>query len=590
MACGWQVIAGLALCASLVACGGGGGSSPPAFREPPPTLSQDTVPTGARLDLRSSNYFPMGAGDFWTYDVSQNGAVTPNGLQRNVSAGPDATGLVTLTESSAGLSGSAQYRKNDQGVWLVDPFGFLAPDGVRSLVGDLLEIAEPFYPAGAVLETIRQGTWDADLDGDGHPEGFRLEFRRQLVGFETITVPRGTAQTVHWRTVTVLTLYPSLPTASDVSTTGTEDSWWAPGIGLVRSERRIDGDGAQPPVTLTITGGSVAAQPLFPPPVDGTVTALPLVHNDLVFDAGRQRYYASVPGSVAGVGNSIASIDPATGAVGYSAAIGSEPSALGLAADGSVLYVGLNGSGEVVRLALPQMQETGRVRLPNVTFFGQLFAENISVSPVDATVFAVSMWRASVSPRHGGAALVRDMVLQPVMTQDHTGSNLIAFDADGQVVYGFNNETTEFGLRRNLVQADGLVQGLLVSAAAGSFSTRVLESSSRGVMLDRTLYRGADLTQLGQISAGGGCRLLARGDRYACLQSTFPVSGEQRLVVADATTFVTLSTPMFAASTPQAYPMLLVPGPDGQVALRLGNTSWNSSASALWLFNAPALQ
>ena len=40
--------------------------------------------------------------------------------------------------------------------------------------------------------------------------------------------------------------------------------------------------------------------------------------------------------------------------------------------------------------------------------------------------------------------LIRSGVLQPRMTQDHTGSNLIAFDANGQFVYGLNNETTEF--------------------------------------------------------------------------------------------------------------------------------------------------
>ncbi len=320
------------------------------------------------------------------------------------------------------------------------------------------------------------------------------------------------------------------------------------------------------------------------------MTELSLVHNDVVFDAGRQRYYASVPGSVTAVGNSIASIDPATGAVTYSAAIGSEPSALGLAADGSVLYVGLNGSGEVIRLALPQMQETGRVRLPTANFFGQLFAENISVSPVDANVFAVSMWRANVSPRHGGVALVRNMVLQPTMTQDHTGSNLIEFDpTNGVLIYGFNNETTEFGLRQLFAQPSGVVQGL-VTPAAGGFSTRVIEASPRGLMLDRTLYRGSDLAPLGQINAGGGCRLLPRGDRFACLQSTFPTGSEQRLVVADADTFVTLSTPTFATSLSPSIATMLVPGPTGQVALRLGNSWWNSPASALWLFTSPTLQ
>jgi hypothetical protein len=553
-------------------------------------VSQDIAPTGARLDLRSSNYFPMSAGDNWTYDVSQNGAVTPNGLVRSIIAGPDVTGLVTLSENGLGQSAVAQYRRTDQGVWVIDPFGAAAPDSVRQFVGDLIEFAEPFYAAGATFESIRQGSWGADLDGDGHPEGFRLEYRRQLVGFETLSVPRGSAQTVHLRTVTALTLYPSNINLRNVSTTATEDTWWAPGIGMVRAERRIDGDGAIPAMTLTITGGAVAGQPLFPPALDGTVTALSLLHNDLVFDAARQRYYASIPGNVAGVGNSIASIDPATGTVSYSPAVGSEPFALGLAPDGSALYVGLNGSGEVIRLSLPQLVETGRVRLPNVSFFGQLFAENIAVSPADPNVVAVSMWRANVSPRHGGVALLRNMVMQPVMTQDHTGSNLIAFDTTGQIVYGFNNETTEFGLRHNVVQADGLVQGLLVTASGGNFATRYLESSSLGIMLDRTLYRGSDLAPLGLVNAGGGCRLLPAVNRYACLQTSFPTSGEQRLVVANAATFATLSTPLFAASLPQALPMTIVPGPTGQVALRLGFSNWNAPASALWFFESASLQ
>src|SRR5262249_17252705 len=139
-------------------------------------------------------------------------------------------------------------------------------------------------------------------------------------------------------------------------------------------------------------------------------------------DSGRNVYYASVPGSVIGAGNSIATIDPATGQVTPSAPIGSEPGALALASDGSVLYVGLDGSGEVIRLALPSMTPQGRVRLAVDSSFGSTRAEAISVSPADATVAAVSMAYFGVSPRHAGVALLRDMVMQPKRTQVHTGS------------------------------------------------------------------------------------------------------------------------------------------------------------------------
>jgi hypothetical protein len=157
-------------------------------------------------------------------------------------------------------------------------------------------------------------------------------------------------------------------------------------------------------------------------------------------------------------------------------------------------------------------------------------------------------------------------------------------------VYGFNNETTEFGVRRNLVQADGLVQGLVVAGATGSSGARLLDSSSRGVMLNTVLYRGSDLTQIGQASApGGGCRWLPTVDRFACFASGFG-SGELRLVVVDPSTFVTLSTPKVSAVSMQGNPAAIVPGPMGQIALRIDHPFWNSSASEIWLFNSPALQ
>ena len=42
------------------------------------------------------------------------------------------------------------------------------------------------------------------------------------------------------------------------------------------------------------------------------------------------------------------------------------------------------------------------------------------------------------------------------MTQRHTGSDRIEYSADSTRVYGYNNETTEFGFRRLVVDAQGV--------------------------------------------------------------------------------------------------------------------------------------
>jgi hypothetical protein len=294
-----------------------------------------------------------------------------------------------------------------------------------------------------------------------------------------------------------------------------------------------------------------------------------------------------VPGSVPVHGNSIATIDPLTGAVSYSATVGSEPAALALSANGSVLYVGLDGSGDVIRLRLPDMLELGRTRLPVSAFYGQLLADSLAVSPVDPGVVAVAMRRVGVTPRHAGVALIRNDVLQPTITQEHTGSNVLVFDSGGASVYGFNNETTEYGLRRLAVLADGLQEVLVVPATG--FGTGTLDGSPQGLLLGRTLWRTPDLALLGSHAADGAqCRWHAGSARVVCLGQMG--SGYDRyLTVADPNSFVVQATPVFQPGYGLEDIAQIVPGPRGQVALRIGPVYVGTAASAIWLFTTPAL-
>jgi DNA-binding beta-propeller fold protein YncE len=586
----WQPGLAALLLATLAACGGGGGSSP-STRSPLPTLSQDTNPTGARLDYRSRDYFAAAPGDNWTYEVRIGGSANGQTATRSVSAGSGSDFLIT--ENSFATSDVTTYRRTPEGLLAVAPLAGVVPASVNLFIGNLLEYAEPFYAVGSTRRIVRQGSWGEDLDGDGVAESYRLEVAQVLVGFESLVLPSGTlADVAHFRNVTSLTLQPSDLKQPAFTVIGTEDAWWAPGIGLVRSDLAIvDGTG-QPIDTAysqVLTGGTVGGRVLFAPAPDGAVSKIALVHNALVFDAARQRYYASVPGSVAGNGNRIASIDAVKGVLSYpTGAVGSEPSALALSADGSALYVALDGSGEVLKLNLPGFTEAWRVRLPADTFFGQLLAERLAASPA-SDVVAVSLVRPGVSPRHGGVALIRGGVLQPRRTQEHTGSNLITFDGDGSFLYGFNNETSEFGLRRIAVLADGLQEQQVVPAA-GNYGSRMLDWSPQGLVLDRSRYSTPDLALLGQVNvAGSGCRATAAPNRLVCPGSASYSLGDGKLAVVDAASFVILATPYYERGAISDILSDIVPGAAGQVALRLNANYWNSPATAVWLFTSTAL-
>jgi len=587
--CRITVVGALCVAAIVAGCGGGGGSGGSNIREPLRTVVQDIEPSGTRLDYRDRNYFPFNDGDTWTFDRVQDGRTFPADAVRTVVTGNGTDAQIRLTVD--GVSTTTQFRRTSDGVLIIDPLGYIAPPAARALIGDMLAFPEPFYPVGSTRTRIRQGAWDEDVDGDGIFESFHLEIDDVLVGFESLVLPQGTAETARFRTRLVLTLTPSNPEYPVVSASTTEENWLAPGIGIVRSQfesTNWDGSVDQPRQTLEIASGTVAGAELF---IEGTLRKLSLPHNALVFDRSRGVYYASVPGSAPGIGNSIATIDALTGDINHSPSVGSEPSALAISGDGSALYVGLNGSGEVAKLQLPAMRESYRTRLPASPFYGQLLAENLAASPVEPDVVAVVLLRPNMSTRHGGVALLRAGAVQPTMTQEHTGSNQIVFDPNGQTVYGNNNNSTEFGLRRLAVRNDGLIEEAMVETNGGFGTRNLLNWSEQGLVLGDAVYGTSDLMLLGRVTAlGRGCVPLSVSNRLACFDDDGALNTPLRLVVADASRFTSLAHPTYAKSRGNGSPHSgMVAGPAGQVAIRVGNYYRFDPANEVWLFSNPAL-
>ena len=77
--------------------------------------------------------------------------------------------------------------------------------------------------------------------------------------------------------------------------------------------------------------------------------------NDLAYSAATGKLYASVPGSVIGVGNTVTVLDPATGHTISSVWVGSEPNQLAMSTDGLTLYISLDANKTIRTLDLSSL-------------------------------------------------------------------------------------------------------------------------------------------------------------------------------------------------------------------------------------------
>lgn len=221
----------------LAACGGGDD------HHHLPVLSQDIVPSGPRIDVSQLDLFPSGAGDSWLYDripaLNLSGTVT-----RAVISGPDANGFVVLRETDVNQSTDIVQRLTSDGLEQHDPLGAESrwPD-VFAALPTLIEYPTPLYPVDAERRVIRQGSFGADIDGDGDLDDFRVEIVQVFRGFETMDTLGQTVDVAHFSNVLAFTTVFTSDGSSYAVTTN-EEAYFAGNVGLVRADRSaVDSDG-----------------------------------------------------------------------------------------------------------------------------------------------------------------------------------------------------------------------------------------------------------------------------------------------------------------------------------------------------------
>lgn len=466
-------------------------------------LTPGHAPTGPG-DI--ANYFPLTTGDTWTYSLSNNGLAATSAQIMAVGAATARSGAsvmpITTSTSSFPLpapGGVAPVYK-DTSYYVKDASGLISygnstdPSGITALAPSYLEIKLPAKPGDAWTSFNKVGNFNLglDMDGDGITETITTYKLDKLVtGYQTVTVPAGVFRSMVIENHVQLSIQLS---RSKITVTSTGISTWflAPGVGLVRMVDVINGsssNGTTIPqsmvqrdlVDATVSGINIKNRP----PVGTQTMTISLVHNDLIYDKTRNRLYASIPGAAVN-GNSIAVINPDTGAILQTVPVGPEPLRLAISKGDEYLYVGLDGTGEVARINLATMVVDLKFALGSTPgiFPNQLFVQDLAVLPNNPLSVVVTEKVKGLSPSFGGIAIFDGAVKR---INGIPGWGLSAFTADAiavadnsATVYGVDNQISSFEFTRFAVAPTGITFIDQTNGLAGNFlPTRISNYAGR---------------------------------------------------------------------------------------------------------------
>src|ERR1041385_720099 len=212
-----------------------------------------------------------------------------------------------------------------------------------------------------------------------------------------------------------------------------------------------------------------------------------LATRDIAYDPVTRRIYASIPGSVAGIGNQIVPINPDTGAIEAGFPGGNEPGKLAIPSTGGKLYTIAETNSLLKRFDLvSRSNELSFVMETNVAP-GVYTVEDFEILPGSPNSVAVLRlvygFNAEIAVYDNGARRTA------IASGDGDGySEIIEASADGNSVY-FQSYGVR-GFRRCAVDAQGVTLSYVDSSVTPAFSAREWRAvenrlfGSDGVVID----------------------------------------------------------------------------------------------------------
>lgn len=190
--------------------------------------------------------------------------------------------------------------------------------------------------------------------------------------------------------------------------------------------------------------------------------------NNLVYNYYDQKLYCTIPGSVGMIGNSIAVIDPITGLIDTTVYLGSEPMKMAVSDNGKTVAVGLDGSAEVALFDVPTKAVRNQFSMGSDGTTGLFFVNDIEFLPDNDSAVLVSRRNYGFSPMYEGIAVYDNGIMRPSVVNGSSGSNTIEFVNDS-IFFGYNQETTEFGIRKHVVDVNGVADLAVTTGLVSGF-------------------------------------------------------------------------------------------------------------------------
>ncbi len=191
-----------------------------------------------------------------------------------------------------------------------------------------------------------------------------------------------------------------------------------------------------------------------------TARIVPVVANDLVWDAARQRFYVSIAQSSPQNPNTIGVLDPATATFIAYAPAGMQPGSLALSGDGQFLYVAGRGTSAIRRFALPSLALDLTIPLTGPASGNvPLYVREMQVSPDSAhTLGVVRTGSADSIGQAFDLVVYDDAVMRPQRIGE---AGTLRFPStfqweSGARIFAIDGHTTAGTMFQIAVDADGL--------------------------------------------------------------------------------------------------------------------------------------
>lgn len=235
----------LGLLVALAACGGGGGGGSTEAAGGGPGGA--TPPARVPLATSASRLFPLDSNGVAVYAVTTStDPVVVRVIGTQLLADQQTATLIRRQDFKAGSDRYRAYTASEAGL---RQYAAAGADAIERAFDGSYLMRWPAYPGDSHVQldtTIDSGM---DFDGDGRADRVGLRADVTVLGLETVTTPAGTfTNALHQQQVFKQTVHPS-SAKPDQQLITTTDTWYAPGVGIVRQTQAEQGVGAGSAVT-----------------------------------------------------------------------------------------------------------------------------------------------------------------------------------------------------------------------------------------------------------------------------------------------------------------------------------------------------